>query len=418
MTCKTNYTNKAVSKSIVMVVDNEFDNDIRVNNEARVLANNGFAVIIICFSFGNSPTYELREDIEIYRIRINRKVKNILFGILNTIPLYYIFWYQKLKKILSKLNVDAVHAHDLYMAEPAGKVARKLGIPLILDLHENYPEAIKTYQWANKKPYKYLAKPNKWSKIEKEYLLKASKTILLSDQFAHQIQEKYPEISSQNLWVYPNVPDIDEMLGYKVTKTELDSANYFNLLYFGGISRRRGVYTCIKAIEILKNEHSDIRLVLIGPVDGSEKAEFNQTISHYSVSDSIVHIPWINISQFPSYLNDCHACLSPIVKNPQHESGIANKVFQYMLFEKPIIVSNCGPQSQIVNEGQCGLVFESENEKDLAKKILELYNDKDLQKQYGLNGKKLVIDKYNTNYFGKQLVQNYRNLFSQQIKQN
>jgi glycosyltransferase involved in cell wall biosynthesis len=398
--------------TIAMVVDNEFYGDIRVYNEARALTKNGFNVKIFCFSFGKQPLHQKIDGIEVHRIRFSRKLKNILFGVVNTIPLYYWFWEYQLKKLLQGIDVDAIHVHDLYMAKPARRVANRLKIPMILDLHENYPEAVKSYRWANKSPYKLLAKPSKWAKLEKKYLQMADGLVVLSENFAHHINAKYPNISRDSIWIYPNVPDVDEMLSYEIKKTELNGRDNFNLLYFGGISERRGVYTCIRAIEQLLKKHNNFKLVLIGPVDGHEKDEFYKSISRAGVKKSIVHIPWIDISELPSYINDCHICLSPIFKNDQHNSGVANKVFQYMLLGKPLIVSNCTPQAQIVTEGECGLVFESDNAQDLANKILKLHNDIRLRNKFGENGEKLVKTQFNSFFYGQKLANHYNQILT------
>ncbi|NHB67748.1 glycosyltransferase family 4 protein [Perlabentimonas gracilis] len=401
---------KPTTATIAMVVDNEFYGDIRVHNEATVLAQYGFNIKIFCLSFGKQPLFQKYIGIEVHRIQINRKLKNILFGIVNTIPLYYWFWKYHLKKQLQGMCVDAIHAHDLYMAIPARWVANRLRIPMILDLHENYPEAVKSYRWANKTPYKLLAKPARWAKLEERYLQMADGIVVLSENFADHINSKYPNISRDSIWIYPNVPDIDELQKYKTKVTDLNPEKNFNLLYFGGISERRGVYTCIKALELLVAKHSDIKLVLIGPVDGHEKNMFAKAIQSPQVRNSVIHIPWIDISELPSYINDCHICLSPIFKNAQHDSGVANKVFQYMTFSKPLIVSNCAPQIEVIDEANCGLVFESENAHDLAQKIIELYTNGDLCNKMGANGKRMVLDKYNTSHFGQVLADNYKEL--------
>ena len=412
--CHMDYATEGIRKNalatIAMVVDNEFYGDIRVHNEARALTKNGFNVKIFCFSFGKQPLHQKIDGIEVHRIRFSRRLKNILFGIVNTFPLYYWFWEYQLKKMLQGIDVDAIHAHDLYMAKPARRVASQLKIPMILDLHENYPEAVKSYRWANRSPYKLLAKPDKWAKHEKKYLQMADGLVVLSENFANHINTKYPNITRDSIWIYPNVPDVDEMLSYKIKKTALNSRDNFNLLYFGGISERRGVYTCIRAIELLVEKHNNFKLVLIGPVDGHEKDEFHRSISRAEVKDSIIHIPWIDISELPSYINDCHICLSPIFKNDQHDSGVANKVFQYMLLGKSLVVSNCTPQAQIVTEGECGLVFENDNAHDLSQKIIELYTNGELCNQMGANGKRMVLDKYNTSHFGQVLADNYKEL--------
>jgi len=111
-------------------------------------------------------------------------------------------------------------------------------------------------------------------------------------------------------------------------------------------------------------------LLLIGPVDKIEKEMFFEAISSPEIKNSIIHYEWKDISLLPSFISVSDICLSPIVKNDQHESGVANKIFQYMLFERPLIVSNCKPQSIIVEEEQCGVVFNSEDSVDLSEKII------------------------------------------------
>jgi glycosyltransferase involved in cell wall biosynthesis len=96
-------------------------------------------------------------------------------------------------------------------------------------------------------------------------------------------------------------------------------------------------------------------------------------------------------------------CISPIEKNPQHDSGIANKVFQYMLFEKPVLVSNCTPQEDLIKSTDCGLVFESGNRKDFADKTLELYQNDSLRVSMGINGKKAILKTYNLVNYGKKI---------------
>lgn len=395
---------------IGMVVDNDFAGDSRVLNEAKALAFCGHKVKVLCFSFGRTPGYEIQQGIEVYRISINRKIKNILFAFTGFLPLYHYFWYRRIVRFARKHNLNAIHAHDLYMARSAGKAAARLGIPMVLDLHENYPEAILNYRWATTFPGELIAHPRKWKKLEKKYLSKASIIITLSDSFADEIHRRYPSVERNRFMVYPNVPDVDEMLSYRIKNVSLPEDDRFFLFYFGVISQRRGIYTCLEALGILIRDHCNITLVLAGPVDAHEKQDFYRSINSGNIKDNVIHIPWINISLLPSYLSAIDVCLSPILKNAQHESGVANKVFQYMLFEKPVVASNCIPQEEVISEGNCGLIFQSNNSADLAEKIMELYSDGDMCKDMGQRGKKLVLEKYNLKRYGDKLCNIYREM--------
>lgn len=393
--------------NIGVIVDNEFNHDARVRNECKILAQAGHDVTVLCFNFGKYKTFEKVGNINVYRISIKQKIRNIFFAFNNSIELYNIFWSNKIKKFIKKFNIDALHVHDLYMAKAAHYATKNTNIKITLDLHENYPAAVKGYQWMYQFPFTYLIRPQKWERLEKKYLEYPNNIVVLSESFRNDLLLKYPFLNKKTFAVYPNVPDLEEFKNYKIDQSMYPKDSDFILFYFGVISQRRGVFTVIDALEKLIKEIPAIKLLLIGPADKAEKEKFLKTINTPKLKRHITWYPWKDIRLLPSYINISDICLSPIVKNDQHESGVANKVFQYMIFERPLIVSDCKPQTKIVNEEQCGLVFKSEDAGDLAQKIIILYQNKDMRIQMGENGKKAVEEKYNTKNFGKNLVNLY-----------
>ncbi|MCK5028591.1 MAG: glycosyltransferase family 4 protein [Bacteroidales bacterium] len=397
-------------QNIGIVVDNEFNTDIRVVNECRSLLENGFNIFVLCFNYGQHKNLEMVHGCQVIRIPVKRKIRNILFAFNNTVELYNIFWKIHIKKFIKKFPVDALHVHDLYLSKPAFYATKNSTISFNLDLHENYPAAIKGYKWMFKFPSKYFVNARKWQKLERKYLNYPEKIIVLSETFRDDLINKYSFLNQNKFIVYPNVADLKELTGFKIDNSILPKKNDFILFYFGVISERRGIYTVINSLKELKSTLPNLKLLLIGPVYKSERAVFNQTINDQEIKDMIIYYPWKDISLLPSYINISDICLSPIIKNDQHESGVANKIFQYMLFERPLIVSNCKPQQKIILEENCGLVFESDNSNDLSDKIKELYNDEKLRKEMGVNGKKAIENKYNTQIAGENLVNLYRNL--------
>ena len=59
---------------------------------------------------------------------------------------------------------------------------------------------------------------------------------------------------------------------------------------------------------------------------------------------------WKDLSLFPSYIRASSVCLSPLNRSKQHDVAYANKIFQYMSYGKPIVVSNAIAQEQIVKQ--------------------------------------------------------------------
>jgi len=393
--------------NIGVIVDNEFNHDARVRNECKILAQAGNEVSVLCFNFGKYQNYEKIDHINVYRISIRQKLRNILFAFNNSIGLYNFFWSNRIKRFIQKYNIQALHVHDLYMAKAAHYATKNTNILFTLDLHENYPAAVKGYQWMYQFPLTYLIRPKKWERLEKKYLSYPDNIVVLSESFRDDLLLKYPFLGKKHFALYPNVPDLDEFENYKVNPSIYPKDSDFILFYFGVISQRRGVFTVIEALDEMKDEIPAIKLLLIGPADKAEKEKILKTINTPRFKKHITWFPWKDIRLLPSYINISDICLSPIVKNDQHESGVANKVFQYMLFERPLLVSDCKPQAKIVTEEQCGLVFKSGDSQDLSEKISLLYKNNEQRINMGKNGKKAVEMKYNTDIFGKNLVNLY-----------
>lgn len=394
-------------KNIGVVVDNELYGDPRVINECKILVESGFNVFVLCFNYGKYQEKDTFLGFQISRIKINHKLRNILFAFNNSFEFYNLLWKKNIKKFINEYNIDSLHVNDLYLSKAAYYATKNSNVKFTLDLHENYPAAVQSYKWMYKFPSKFLVRPWKWRRIEKKYLSYPQNIIVLSESFRDDLLLKYSFLEKKQFTVYPNVPDLKEFSNYNIDKNILEKGSDFYLFYFGAISERRGIYTIIDAIEKLNNSYTDIKLLLIGPVDRAEKNNFYEKINKAEVKEKIIYYPWKDISLLPSYITLSDICLSPIIKNNQHESGVANKIFQYMLFERPLIVSNCRPQAKIIQDENCGLVFKSDDVNELSDKIVELYNNSKLREKMGKNGRIAVEKKYNTQIVGKDLSNLY-----------
>lgn len=393
-----------------MILDNEFTGDLRVENEVLSLTQKGYKVFVLCFNYGEKANIENFYGAKIVRFHLSKNIKNKLRFFNNTIfDIYSHIWSYQIRKFIKNYNITVLHAHDLYMAKSVILANRKYYLETVLDLHENYPATLATYSWTKTFLGRILVNPQRWVDKEKRYFPKFSKIILLSEDFKKILTNKYPMLESK-FYVYPNYPNTENLLSYEINHRILDKGNDFIIFYFGGIAERRGIFTLLESLRLLLAKSSVYKVLLIGPVDKADEVKLKAYLEDPGLRDNIIYYPWKDISLLPSFIAISDVCISPIFKNDQHESGIANKVFQYMLFEKAIIVSNCKPQQQIIEDEKCGFVFESENHADLADKIETLYKDSDLSHEMGIRGKIAVLNKYNLNCSNKELTNLYNSL--------
>jgi glycosyltransferase involved in cell wall biosynthesis len=395
---------------IGIIVDNEFNNDIRVLRETGILKEQGFEIYVLCFGF--LKTYKNPTDsVSITRISIPRKLKDILFFLLNTFPGYEWLWTYRIRKFIVRNGIEFLHVHDLYMARAAYNGIKKADrkIPLILDLHENYPFTVTTYNWTKGFFRKLISRPDEWQKKEHNYLGYADRIIVLSEDFRDELLKKYPEMGPETFVVLPNVPDLSQ----PEYKSERVVQNPFKqgfpiIFYYGVIAERRGIFDALRVFNNLVKEDFPVNLLLIGPVDKKDKPLFSELTGSELIIDRIHYIPWIESKEFPDYLRICDICIAPFHKNPQHESGVANKIYDYMLGGKPIIASNCKPQQNLIEKHECGIIFE--NLTEFHDGIIRLLNDKQLREKMGENGKKAILREYHTEVIKENLIRMYKSL--------
>ncbi|MEE4310900.1 MAG: glycosyltransferase family 4 protein [candidate division KSB1 bacterium] len=391
---------------IGMILDQAFPPDIRVENEAVSLAQNGHDVFLFCYSYSNEEKSIKYRGIHLQRVRVSRYWIKKMRALVNVIPVYEAFLKKRIKRFIIKNDIDVMHVHDLYLLGVSLKVSRELGVPVVSDLHENYVEAIKTYNWANSFTGKMLTRPRRWEKLERKYLERVAHIIVTCKEYKKVLLHKYDFLNEKNIHVHLNVPDLYEFFSYEIDKKVLGGIEGFFIFYFGVIGERRGVFTCFDALKKIERE-SNIKLLLIGPVDKGIASEFQSNLNDPQIKDRIIHYPWKDISLIPSYINASDICLSPLLKNGHHNTTIANKVFQYMAMGKPLVVSDCKPQQEIIEEENCGLVHEAGNVDDLAEKVMDLFNNPDLRQKMGERGRKAVMEKYNLEKERKSIIALY-----------
>jgi glycosyltransferase involved in cell wall biosynthesis len=392
---------------IGVVVDNDLNGDIRVLREIRILKKEGHDIYVLCFAFKDEYTIPV-EGISISRIRITRRSKNSLFFFLNCFPAYEWLWTKWIKEFIVKHSIEILHVHDLYMSRSAYSGIKKSGkkIPLILDLHENYPFTVVTYNWTKGFLRRMFSRPLAWKKKEQEYLSYADRIIVLSSGYREDLIKEYPDIKKDRIFVFPNAPD----LSLSEYKTQTMAKNPFRndgviIFYYGVIAERRGIFDSLDVFSLIIQEGYKANFLLIGPVDKMDRQRFHTIISREDISSRIHYIPWINSIDFPSYLAVSDICLAPFKKNPQHESGIANKIYDYMLGGKPIIASDCKPQKELIINTYSGLIYS--NLQEFHDVLVKLINDESTRKKMGSNGRDAVIRELNTDKTKQDLLSAY-----------
>ncbi len=395
--------------NIGMILDSNFPPDPRVENEAIELIKNGHSVYLFCLTYKGELEAEIINGIQVKRY-ISNKLEYKLSALSYTVPFYRFLMQRKIHHFIKSNNIEALHIHDIRIAETVFKVNKKNGLPVVLDLHDNMPEVMRFYPHLQKFPGKHIISPKKWKQKEEEFIAEADKIITVSQEFIDEVISR-TNINKEKIILVPNT--IRKSF-YEDAKKDLQISekykNKFVILYLGDTHLRRGLQTAIAAIFELSKEIKNIKLVIVGK--NTTDPILKKQVKGLQIEEFVDFEGWQNVSLFPSYVKASTVCISPLHRNIQHDVAYANKLFQYMSFGKPLLVSNATAQAKLIEKENCGLVHVEKDSKDFSNKILKLFNDKDLRERLGDNGEKFVKNHFTWEKTSKKLIDLYNNLES------
>jgi len=392
---------------IGMILDDVFPPDPRVENEAITLVNSGYKVFLFCLHNGSQKTNELVNGIKVRRYKYS-KLTYKLSALSYDLPFYKMIMKPKINHFIKNNDINFLHIHDIRIAEAVFEVNKKHQLKTVLDLHDNIPENMKFYPHLNKFPGKYIISPNKWRKKENEFILKADKIITVSPNFAENIIKKN-NIETKKMVVVPNT--VRQSFYKDAIYSDIIKEKYSNkfvVLYLGDTNIRRGLLTAIRATEFLSKKIANFKLVIVG--QNTTDSILKEETKKLNLESFIDFEGWQDVSLFPSYIVASNICISPLYRSIQHDVAYANKIFQYMSFGKPILVSNAIAQKEIVERVHSGLVHQEKNKDDFSSKVLELYQNKEKAEELGKKGKQFIENEFSWEVTSQALVKLYNEL--------
>lgn len=404
--------------NILMCLANPFPPDIRVEKEARALAQAGHTVFVLSPYKTDRPVEEdVGYAIVLRRIPMQpfarRALRFARFCTRGMEPL----WRRHIAGAVSEYDIDALHIHDLPLVNTGLAVAGRKGIPMVADLHENYPDLVRFHRggW-RAKVANTLISPDRWRRFEASWVRRADDVITVVDEIAwHLIKDC--GVKESKVTVVMNTEDPDHFLSIPIKDDIIRKyEQYFVLSYIGGFGAHRGIETAIRAMPQVLAAVPAARLVLVGT--GPDEAALRQQTRSLGLSHAVEFTGWQPFEAVPSFIAASKVCLIPYIDAVQTNRSAPHKLFQYMAMGKPVVVSSMESLTRIIEETCAGLVYPAGDEAALGEAVIRLARDKELAQRLGQSGETAVRTKYNWEMESKKLVELYRGLEDRIVKGN
>lgn len=389
-----------------MILDAPFPPDIRVEKEAVTLGKAGHEVFVLSQGRKSYPEKENKGYYSVVRFDDAKyKLLNQLTRDFKKFTFFDPVWKKGIDSFVFKYHINVLHVHDLPLVKTAYRVAQKYKIPIVADYHENFPAHIQaTAKSEIKWKEKFYRSYKRWTRYEEDISEKVDRIIVVADEYKQHLVSEHG-IFPEKITIVQNTIDLERVHSnnnnYQSTNSD------FLISYIGSFGPHRGLDIVIKAMPQILSYIPNAKFVIIG--HGKNKNELERMIKELNLKDSVKFYDWMKYSNLIKEFKKASIGVIPHHASEHTDNTIPNKVFEYMYFKVPVIVSDRPPLQRIIKETKCGKIFKTGDSADFVKKVLEIHQN---PSNYGEMGNRSVIEKYNWQVDGNQLVNLYKSFES------
>ncbi len=289
----------------------------------------------------------------------------------------------KIWQLLRQLKPSIVHSYNIATLEYQ-VIAFLAGVKQ--RLHAEHGRDIYDLKGDNKK-YQYLRRLinpfiSKWVAVSKELHDWLIETVQLPNQ---KVQLIYNGIDLALYQQKPRKKNHDFMMGT-----------------VGRLAAVKDQLTLIKAVEQLIQQYpalkNSVKLILVG--DGELYDDLNQSIIAADLQDNV---------ELLGARNDVAAILQTfdVFVLPSLAEGIPLTILEAMATALPVITTNVGGNPELITENSNGFLIEPKDIDVLVRQLKYYYDFPERIKQHGLQGRKIVEERFSVEAMTKQYLQLY-----------
>jgi len=339
-----------------------YPHDIRVYKEVRAMVDAGYSVDVICLRKPGEKKKEVVDSVRVYRIPLNHQRNNRLryaleygMSFLSMFALITLLFFRRKYRMI---QVNTMPDFLVFVT-----ILPKLcGTKILLDMHEPVPELWRTkyQQPADSRIIKLLIF------IEQLAMRYADAVLTVNDTIKKRFAER--GTPAEKITVIRNVPEESFFRVSSPVKLNGDLV----IMTHGTIEPRYGHELVLKALVKIKEKIPSVKLMLIG--NGENEQKVRQQIAEMGLQNDVTLKGWMPLNELTRHIAGAHLGIVPLMPSPFSELCQPNKLFDYIVLKKPVIVSRL-PAIEESFDDSAVMFFEPGNYLDLVRCILEVYQN-------------------------------------------
>lgn len=357
-------------KKVCIIRHAYFPNDTTARKESLALIDKGYSVDVICLQDNHEKRMEVYKGINIYRLPVQHKrgsVSRYLYEYLS----FFFLASIKLCSLFFRNRYDFIQVNSLPDFLVFVSVIPKLfGAKVLLGLNEPFPElwgSIFGFDGFDKKCFIRIIKF-----IEKLCIRYADKAIAVSEQMKDNCIKRGASPSKMSVIINAGA-DLEFNPDFYKEYYKNHKDKTLLLICHGLIAKRYGHRSIIKAVSLLKDKIPCIKLNILGK--GEYEEELKKLVSDMKLENHVYFHGFIPFDDMIKMIAKSDIGIVAVEKNPYSDLVYTNKMFELIAMRRPVIITRTKAVEELFGpDNSCLKYFESGDEKDLARCIIELYN--------------------------------------------
>lgn len=374
----------------------------------RVVVSNSICkkyanVDVFCIKQKGQTEVENYQGVNYYRLPIYYTIEDSQKQVLVKYIKFVVVSTIQFLKFLPKKKYDVIHVHNPPDFIILGAIPLKLiyGTKIILDLHDMLPEAIASN--LNVPENHFFVKI---AKLIEKFSIRFSDAVICTNEYDKAIVLSRNNLTPDRIFVVMNSPDLEILKIETGEKNNSMLDKKFVILFEGSVWKRRGIQTVVDAMGILK-EKIPIVFVIVG--DGPDLEYLKNYVKEKELQEQVLFTGWINLKELSEFISLSDVCIIPFLQTKVNDRGVPNKLFEYIVHDKPVLSSNLKGIASTFNNQEITF-FEPGNATDLAEKILWCYNNPEKLITMNAAAKKRYHAEYTWEKMEKELYKCYESL--------
>ncbi len=300
-------------------------------------------------------------------------------------------WFSQYTRSLARMPLtaypspDIIVAHDVYTLPAGRQAARKLGVPLVYDSHENWPFLVGEHSRLESVAVDWIEK----------YGRKPDHVFTVSNSIANRFREM--GLPTDVLFNARASKDIVPVARDKARDWLGLSEDTFVLGYVGKMDLLIDTMLFKPIFEAVSTVPGMEMLVVGGPESAAQ--DLRAYVKAVGLENKIWVLGQKPFTELPTFYGALDAGLIALDERPNHMVALPNKLFDYMAFGVPVIAPDYPDIAGIVRDYDCGILLGGweypKTRTDYLHGVLAMASERKTSlEEMGRNGRKAFLERF------------------------